>query len=126
MNCLESLALLVQRRLSPRTRRRPWNGIQVTFLCTLIHADKNMHQLELAGEMFKEIKQAYSILTDPQERAWYDSHRESILRGATAANGTAEDTENSDDFMSFNLWPYFSSSSYHGYGDDPEVLQSIL
>lgn len=30
---------------------------------------------------FAEVSSAYEVLSDPQERAWYDSHRESILRG---------------------------------------------
>lgn len=30
--------------------------------------------------MFAEIQSAYQVLSDPQERAWYDSHREAILR----------------------------------------------
>jgi DnaJ family protein A protein 5 len=40
-----------------------------------------MHQPELAHAMFQEITHAYSILIDEDERAWYDGHRESILRG---------------------------------------------
>lgn len=30
---------------------------------------------------FLLIQQAYDVLSDPQERAWYDKHREAILRG---------------------------------------------
>jgi curved DNA-binding protein CbpA len=33
--------------------------------------DKNMHQVELAVERFKEIQHAYAILNDPNERAWF-------------------------------------------------------
>jgi len=29
------------------------------------------------------IQQAYEVLIDPQERAWYDKHREAILKGGT-------------------------------------------
>jgi DnaJ family protein A protein 5 len=35
------------------------------------------------------VQSAYEILSDPQERAWYDSHRESILRG----DGATEEYE---------------------------------
>ena len=31
------------------------------------------------------MQSAYEVLSDPQERAWYDSHRESILRGGGAS-----------------------------------------
>jgi DnaJ-class molecular chaperone len=33
-------------------------------------ADKNQHRLEEAAEVFKEISNAYEILSDPHERAW--------------------------------------------------------
>ena len=33
-------------------------------------ADKNQHRLEAAAEVFKEISNAYEILSDPHERAW--------------------------------------------------------
>ncbi|KAM0322382.1 hypothetical protein ACHAQA_009449 [Verticillium albo-atrum] len=35
-----------------------------------------------ATRRFAEVQSAYEVLSDPQERAWYDSHREAILRGA--------------------------------------------
>lgn len=34
-----------------------------------------------AEEKFRELQNAYACLTDPHERAWYDEHREAILRG---------------------------------------------
>ena len=45
------------------------------------HPDRNMHQQELATLKFKEIRNAFEVLIDPNERAWYDGHREQILRG---------------------------------------------
>ena len=30
---------------------------------------------------FRLVQQAYEVLSDPQERAFYDKHREAILRG---------------------------------------------
>lgn len=49
-------------------------------------------------------------------------HREFILQEATAENKTSEKKENADDFMSFNLWPFFSSSCYHKYSDNSQVF----
>lgn len=40
-----------------------------------------------ATQKFAEVQAAYEVLSDPQERAWYDSHRESILRGDDEAHG---------------------------------------
>lgn len=36
--------------------------------------------------MFAEVQSAYEVLSDPQERAWYDSHESAILRGADPAD----------------------------------------
>lgn len=45
------------------------------------HPDKNQHRIDEATEYFKLIQSAYATLSDPQERTWYDDHREAILRG---------------------------------------------
>ena len=44
-------------------------------------SDKNPDNREQATKEFLLVQQAYEVLVDPQERAWYDKHRESILRG---------------------------------------------
>lgn len=46
----------------------------------LLHPDKNPHRVAEATAEFAEVQRAYEVLSDPQERAWYDRHRESILR----------------------------------------------
>ena len=50
--------------------------------CAQWHPDKNPGQTELASANFKEVQAAYATLSDPQERAWYDLHREAIMQGA--------------------------------------------
>ena len=44
-------------------------------------ADKNPDNAEETIEQFRLVQQAYEVLSDPQERAWYDKHREAILKG---------------------------------------------
>ncbi|KAL7904068.1 hypothetical protein GGI35DRAFT_464249 [Trichoderma velutinum] len=51
-----------------------------------LHPDRNFNNVEAATEKFAEVQAAYDILSDPQERAWYDSHRESILSGQQDSN----------------------------------------
>lgn len=45
------------------------------------HPDKNPDNLEEAHKVFQVIQAAYDVLSDPQERAWYDKHRDQILMG---------------------------------------------
>lgn len=46
-----------------------------------LHPDRNLNDVENATEKFALVQTAYEILSDPQERAWYDSHRDAILSG---------------------------------------------
>ncbi|KAI2622632.1 DnaJ-domain-containing protein [Hypomontagnella submonticulosa] len=46
-----------------------------------LHPDRNYGDVDNATQKFAEVQSAYEILSDPQERAWYDSHRDAILRG---------------------------------------------
>lgn len=85
------------------------------------HPDKNQHQIELATETFKDIQGAYAVLSDPQERSWYDAHRESILRGRTPGDGGGDEADDSD----INLWAYFSGSAYDGFGDDEDGFYAV-
>lgn len=45
-----------------------------------LHPDRNFGNIEKTTQLFAQVQSAYEILSDPQERAWYDSHRNSILR----------------------------------------------
>ncbi|KAG6001366.1 hypothetical protein E4U21_004416 [Claviceps maximensis] len=55
-----------------------------------LHPDRNLNDIQEATRKFAEIQAAYEILSDPQERAWYDSHRDAILAGND--NPSAEPT----------------------------------
>ena len=56
-----------------------------------LHPDRNINDVANATRKFAEVQTAYEILSDPQERAWYDSHRDDILRGDSGATGGDEE-----------------------------------
>lgn len=56
-----------------------------------LHPDRNYGNEEGATRLFAEIQAAYEILADPQERAWYDSHRDVLLRGDGAGGMPGEE-----------------------------------
>uniref|UniRef100_UPI0037E72FBA dnaJ homolog subfamily C member 21 isoform X2 n=1 Tax=Semicossyphus pulcher TaxID=241346 RepID=UPI0037E72FBA len=80
------------------------------------HPDKNLDNAEDAAEHFKLIQAAYDVLSDPQERAWYDNHREALLKG-----GVSGDYE--DD--SIDLLQYFTVTCYSGFGDDEKGFYAV-
>lgn len=46
-----------------------------------LHPDRNFGDVDNATRKFAEVQSAYEVLSDPQERGWYDSHSDAILRG---------------------------------------------
>lgn len=55
-----------------------------------MHPDRNYGNVENATIQFAEIQSAYEVLSDPQERDWYDSHRDAILRDDDTAQDQFE------------------------------------
>merc|ERR1712224_1014047 len=79
------------------------------------HPDKNPDNVEEVMELFREVQSAYDVLSDPQERAFYDKHREEILKGGA---------DYIDDAL--DLMHYFNPSIYSGFGDDHKGFYSVF
>lgn len=60
------------------------------------------------------MQEAYEVLSDPNERTWYDTNREKIL--FNKEDMSKEDIEMHT--FGFNVWTYFSSACFKGYEDN--------
>lgn len=59
------------------------------------HPDKNPDNVEQANKIFHKLQEAYEILSDDTERAWYDQNRERLL------NGDGPDLDDEEVFEAF-------------------------
>uniref|UniRef100_A0A915DT69 J domain-containing protein n=1 Tax=Ditylenchus dipsaci TaxID=166011 RepID=A0A915DT69_9BILA len=81
------------------------------------HPDKNPDRLDECAAYFVILKQAYEVLCDPQERAFYDRHRENIIYGGEGAEETKD--------TGLNLDKFFERSCFQGFGDDETGFYTI-
>ena len=89
--------------------------------------------MEETTRLFAEVQSAYDILSDPQERAWYDAHRDAFLRGSDDTAGeqfehnvritTANDILKL--FTLFNARVDFSDSPTGFYGVLREIFHKL-
>lgn len=81
------------------------------------HPDKNPDNMEEAKVQFQLIQAAYDTLSDPQERAFYDRNRDSILRGKASGSDPKPET--------IDLFEYFSSQCYSGFSDSEKGFYTV-
>ncbi|ORX87414.1 DnaJ-domain-containing protein [Anaeromyces robustus] len=89
-----------------------------------LHPDKAIlrgEDIEEANQNFALLAEAYEILSNPNERAWYDEHRESILRGY---DGSVNGFQNVG-MTTEQLSRYLDKSCYKGFNDNPQGFFAI-
>ncbi|KFK41872.1 hypothetical protein AALP_AA2G182300 [Arabis alpina] len=89
-------------------------------LALLRHPDKlikagNITESEATAQ-FQELVHAYEVLSDPKERAWYDSHRSQILFADHGSSGGTKSRGMPGGSVP-DLFAFFSPTVYSGYSD---------
>ncbi|RKO91558.1 hypothetical protein BDK51DRAFT_11941, partial [Blyttiomyces helicus] len=115
----------VDRRATPEELKKAYRKKALE-----LHPDKNPTRIAEATQLFAEVQQAYEVLSDEQERAWYDSHREAILRGDDDPGaGSAPGGSGSASYVSVttveDLMRFFNASCFKGFSTDDRSFFSI-
>lgn len=82
------------------------------------HPDKNHGDDGAAADQFRLVQQAYEVLSDAQERKWYDDHRDGILAGWSTGGGGDDDNAAAASAMLFEVVHYMHPGCYSGYHDE--------
>jgi DnaJ family protein A protein 5 len=100
-----------------------------------LHPDRNYGQVEAATKLFAEVQCAYEVLSDPQERAWYDSHQYAEFsedgpaagQGQQPASGGFKMTASGITSLVMNFNPHmeFSDSPSGFFGGLRDVFDQI-
>ncbi|CAG2194174.1 DNAJA5 [Mytilus edulis] len=104
--------LCVERDASPEDLKKAYRKLALKW-----HPDKNPDNIEECTAQFR-IYKYYDVLIDPQERAWYDKHREAILRGGLGHGDKYEDE-------SLDVFQYFNANCFSGYNDDEKGFYAV-
>lgn len=68
--------------------------------------------------MFRRIQAAYDVLSDPQERAWFDKHRDRILQGGFGSGDNYKEER-------LDVFQYHTTACFSGFADDDEGFYAI-
>ncbi|KAF0485589.1 DnaJ-domain-containing protein [Gigaspora margarita] len=98
------------------------------------HPDKNHHRVAEATQQFALIQQAYEVLSDPNEREWYDNHRDAILREDDDIDQGDDDDyydssrsryQNVAGIRTKDLMKYFNVGCFNGFDDNTKGFYTV-
>lgn len=95
-----------------------------------LHPDKNPGNVEEATAQFNLVRAAYEVLSDPQERAWYDSHKNQILRDDDDIGLDGNNYDGDEMVIPLisveDIYRYFNPSMYTTFDDSSHGFYSIV